>query len=43
MGWGTFGEVLNGSRENQGGPGWVGRPSERSETGRRTLEEVRDG
>ena len=34
---------LGRSGDPQGGLGWVGRHSRRSETGRRTLREVRDG
>ena len=42
-GWVTFGEARNGSIEPRGSLGWVGGPSGRSETGRGTLPEVRDG
>ena len=52
MSWGTLGEVrngsgihgevLDGSGDHWGGPGWVGGKSGRSGTGLGTLEEVRD-
>ena len=48
-GWGTLGEVRDGSEDPRGGPGRVGGPLERSGMGRgtlgkvrRTLREVRD-
>ena len=37
------GEIRDGSGDTQGGPGQVKGPSERSGTGRGTLEEVRKG
>ena len=53
MGWGTLGEVWNGSGDSRDGPEWISGPSGRSEpvggplgrfgTGRGTLWEVWDG
>ena len=42
MGRGTLGEVRKRSEDPQGGPGLVGGPFARYETGRGTLEEVWD-
>ena len=43
MGWWTLGEVRDGLGDPRGGPGRIGRPSERSGTGRVTLPVFRDG
>ena len=43
MGWGTLGEVRDGSGDPRGCPGRFVGPSGRSETGWGTLGEVRDG
>ena len=42
-GWGTAGEVRDGSGDPRGGPGRVEGPSGRSGTGRRTHGEVLHG
>ena len=42
MGWGTIGEVRDGSGDHRGGPGQVGRPTGRFGTGQKTLGEIRD-